>query len=203
MRNQAERDRVELRVVETKLREMTKDRDEQKEKFISTFEKLNQVETELIEERYRHDELLRNFNLLELKNERITMKNEDYRSILFNSENKFKKLAEWEKELRILEKEVRAIKKRDNPYEYVDFADKHIQTWNPIKNKGMNTDPMIFESYVKSQNPKQNIRSSLADTVTSWLGGIAVGTDTMTDAEMITPKEHAMTMKPKNSMHYK
>jgi chromosome segregation ATPase len=152
MKNQSEQDRVDLRVVQTKLREMTKDRDNFKAKFIETFDQLNETENNLVETRYQYDEILMRFTKLSQEFEKATMLSEDYRSVLFNYDEKFKRLTAWEKELRELEKELRSIKRRENPYEYVDFSDKSMQTSNPTKDKGMNTDQMMIA--IPTRNPK-------------------------------------------------
>lgn len=110
-----------------------------------TYEQLTQMENELVNTKFEYDELNIKYNSACLLNERVSIKNEDYRSILMNYEVKFKEIKEWEKELKEKEKELRSIKKRDNPFEYVDFSDKHVQTCNPVKSKGINTDEVTVE----------------------------------------------------------
>lgn len=117
-----------------------------------------------------------------------------------NYEAKFKELKEWEKALLEKEKEVRAIKKRDNPYEYVDFADKFIQTCNPIRNKGINTDPIRLE---EPKEKKVVVKPLLADAVTTTLGGIPNHTDTVSEIEVMTPTEYMNAARPKTTMSFK
>ena len=174
---------------------------------MQTYEQLSQLENKLVEAQYEYDELNIKYNAVRLFNERTSLKNEDYRSILMNYELKFKELKEWEKKLKMKEKELRSIKKRDNPFEYVDYSDKHIQTCNPIKNKGVNTDAVTFESPYKSQKSQESqkpyLKSSFADTVTTCLGGIAIQTDGLSDREIITPKDHLRSMRPINPISLK
>ncbi|CAI2370269.1 unnamed protein product [Moneuplotes crassus] len=201
MNHQAERDRVQLRITETSLREMTKERDNFKERFMQTYDQMTKLEEKLIQAQNEYDELLLKKNKIQQMNDRISMKNEDYRSFFFNYESKFKKLSNWEKEIIEKEKEVRAIKKRENPYEYVDFSDKFVQTCNPIRSKGINTDPIKFEDPVAKEKVKY--RPSLVDSVTTALGGIAVQTDTMSDAEIVTPTDYLRSMRPRNPINFK
>lgn len=190
MKFQSERDRVDKRIVETKLREMTKDRDQYKEKFLEQYEQINELENSLNDARYEYDELLRKFNFVVLDCEKMNMLMEDYRSMILRYDVKSKQLKVKEDNLKTLEKEVRSIKKRDNPYEYVDFDDKYCQTNNPTKERGINTDELVIGVATKpTKVVKSKMRSSFADTVTTVLGGIPAATETITDIEMITPKE--------------
>lgn len=136
MNYQAERDRVELRIVERKLMQMTKDRDNFKDNFMTTFKQLSQYENQINDMRGEYNQLLAKFNDLMEKNNQIQMQQEDYRSRLMNNFGKIKEVIEKDKDLKQLEKELRQIKKRDNPYEYVDFNDVSTQTHNPVKEKG-------------------------------------------------------------------
>jgi hypothetical protein len=187
MKNQSEHDRVDLRTIQTQLKEMTKDRDNCKEKFNEMYEKLNETENILVQTRYDYDELFSRYLYISKEYERATMESEDYRSVLYNYNEKFKRIAAWEKELKQMEKELRAIKKRDNPYEYVDFSDQYVQTSNPTKDKGVTTDKMVIA--VPAKGAYSNMRSSFADSVTTVLGGIPAATETVTDIDMISPKE--------------
>ena len=137
MKVQSERDRVDKRVLESNLRKMTEDRDDFKQKFLETEDKLNQAENDLITSKYEYDKLTEKFEKLNDKYNMLRMENEDYRSYWMNYDYKFAELKKWEKELRELEKELRAIKKRGiNPYDFVDFNDIATQTGNSVKDKG-------------------------------------------------------------------
>lgn len=125
---------------------------------------------------------------------------EDYRSKLMNYSAKFKENKKKEQELVDLEKELRKIKKRSNPFEYSDFSDKHTQTQNPVKEKGCNTDELMIEylTQPKTYHKKSNLRSSFADTVTTVLGGIPAITETITEIDLISPREYS---KMKNKIY--
>lgn len=196
MRIQSERDRIELRIVETKLKEMTKDRDSFKDKYMLTCEQLNEVENNLIDVKYEYDELMKAYNRLLSVNDRVTMEEEDFRSNFVRYDDKFKELKAWEKKLRKLEKDLRSIKKRTNPYEYVDFSDQSCQTSNPTRERGVNTDELIFGYAPKHKEKiKSNIRTSFADTVTTVLGGIPMATETITDIDIDTPKDQVKQLR--------
>ena len=62
MKLQSERDRIERRVVERRLDKMTKERDDFKQKFMTTYDQLVEVEAVLNETRYSYDELQHKFN---------------------------------------------------------------------------------------------------------------------------------------------
>ena len=62
MKLQSERDRIERRVVERRLDKMTKERDDFKQKFMTTYDQLVEVEAVLNETRYSYDDLQHKFN---------------------------------------------------------------------------------------------------------------------------------------------
>ena len=203
MKLQCERDRVDKRILESKLRKMTEDRDEFKTKFMTTTDILDKTQNKLNEVSYDYEMLKSKFDAISKLNEQTNMKKEEYRSILFNYDQQFKQLSEWEKRLKELEKELRSIKKRDNPYEYVDFADKKTQTNMMLKEKGCNTDQLVI-GYSDSQNSKSRkkarskVRSSLANTVTTALGGIPIQTEIITDYDLPTPNEMRQSTMTRN-----
>ena len=190
MIKQSQIDRADRIYIEEKLKEMTKDRDNYKEKFLVTYEQLSESENKLIDLRYDYDEQIVLYNSFWEKHNRMSMQLEDYRSKLMNYSARFKELKKKEQELIELEKELRKIKKRSNPFEYSDFADKHTQTHNPVKEKGWSTDELLIEYNQKHRSyAKSNLRSSFADTVTTVLGGIPAGTETITEIDLVSPKE--------------
>lgn len=62
MKLQSERDRIERRVVERRLDKTTKERDDFKQKFMTTYDQLVEVEAVLNETRYSYDDLQHKFN---------------------------------------------------------------------------------------------------------------------------------------------
>ena len=191
MRNQSERDRVDRRIVEKQLREMTKDRDSFKDKFMTACDQLSETKDKLDNLKYDYNQLKASYDEYIIKNSRIQMQLEDYRSKLVNNAEKFKELIKKEKDLKEWEKELRQIRKRTSPFEYVDFNDKYVQTQNPVKDRGWNTDEVAIEYIIKpKKNTKINTRSSFADTVTSVLGGIPAVTETITEIDIVSPTEH-------------
>lgn len=69
MKLQSERDRIERRVVERRLDKMTKERDDFKQKFMTTYDQLVEVEAVLNETRYSYDELQHKFNKINILHE--------------------------------------------------------------------------------------------------------------------------------------
>ena len=136
MTYQSERDRVERRIVEKKLTEMTKEKDKYRDSFMTTYQQLSESDSKMTNFRYEYDELMAKYKSLILKNNQTHMQQEDYRSRLMNNVEKFKEMSKKNKELKEWEKDLRKIKKRDNPYEYVDFNDVSTQTQNPVKERG-------------------------------------------------------------------
>lgn len=190
MKLQSERDRVDRRIVETKLSKMTKDRDSFKVKFADASQQVNDLEERLADVRFEYDELLTKFNYTTTQKEQAQMHSEDMRSIIVTYEDKFKELKKWEQVLLKKEKEVRSIKKRENPYEYVDFSDQYVQTSNPTKERGINTDEHIIGFISKStKETKSNLRSSFADSVTTVLGGLPAATESIMDIDIATPSD--------------
>jgi hypothetical protein len=145
MKIQSERDRIERRIVETKLKDVTKERDELDSKFIEALNKENELDKELSKVKSENDQLFKSFNLAFAHKEQAEMRCEDYMAFIVQQDEKNKKLKQWEAVLIKKEKEVRAIRKRDNPYEFVDFSDKSTQISNPVKDKGMNTEELIVK----------------------------------------------------------
>lgn len=214
MKLQSERDRVERRVLERKLEKMTDEKNSFKTQFLDTFEKLNETEERLNDLQSRYESHF-NFYFLQLLtfltyrfyaleqrlaevlrlNERANMEKEEHRSVLFNHNQKFIELKKLEKQLKEHEQDVRAIKKRKNPYEYVDFADKKTQTNMMLKEKGCNTDELVltYTDEKPTKKARSKVRSSIADTVTTALGGIPIQTDVITDYEMYSPNEFKET----------
>ena len=73
----------------------------------------------------------------------------------------------------------------------MDSSDKKIQTNMMLKEKGTSTDQMVVEYSQDSlkMHAKSKIRSSLADTVTTALGGIPAQTEAITEYEIPSPQD--------------
>ena len=62
MIKQSKKDKADRILIEELLKEMTKDRDSFKEKFLVTYEQLSESENKLIDLRYEYDEQLTIYN---------------------------------------------------------------------------------------------------------------------------------------------
>lgn len=62
MIKQSKKDKADRILIEEMLKEMTKDRDSFKEKFLVTYEQLSESENKLVDLRYEYDEQLANYN---------------------------------------------------------------------------------------------------------------------------------------------
>lgn len=74
MKIQSERDRIELRIVETKLRDVTKERDGLDKKFVEALERENALDKELDKAKIDYEELLKSFNLAFAHKEQAEMR---------------------------------------------------------------------------------------------------------------------------------